>query len=258
MAKKVTKKDEQKAKAADITDLDDIDPKVIEQARKDTREAMKEKFSKWITVSDEDADDDFLQQTKKDFQEQVDKYQNQLYKLADAEEGRALRTAEFLKKFNEKYNTWEKGSWRGIIMFNKVINQHIADLTMNTEKAFEIDYSTLIFLYNSMANPHGFGLASARDMAEMENYDETTDKPFDDNSPVTYSGILEKIFEYVRELAVVDKMLKLYQERINIAAAGIKFDFNITGLDEFKQLHDAWVVDGIPSDPNEAAKFANS
>ena len=171
--KKLTKKDEQ-AKVVDMSNIDDIDPKIIEKARKETRAAMKEKFDKWIEVFDEDASDEFLQETKKDFQEQVDKYQNQTYKLADAET--ALRTAEFLKNFNEKHNSWEKGSWRGIIMFNKVINQHIADLTMNTDKAFEIDYSTLIFLYNAMANPHGIGLESARQMAEMENYDEINDK----------------------------------------------------------------------------------
>lgn len=255
MAKrKLTKKDEQE-KMVDMSNIDDIDPKVIEKARKETRDAMKEKFDKWIEVFDEDASDEFLQETKKDFQEQVDKYQNQTYKLADAETG--LETAEFLKKFNEKCNTWEKGSWRGILMFNKVINQHIAELTLNTDKAFEIDYSTLIFLYNAMANPHGIGLDSARFMAEMENYDEINDKPFDDKK-VTYSTILEAIFGYVRELAVVDKMLKLYQERINIAAAGIKFNFKITELEEFKQLHDAWVTDGIPSDPAELNKYANS
>ena len=251
--KKLTKKDEEQEKMADMANIDDIDPKVIEKARKETREAMKEKFDKWIEVFDEDASDEFLQEAKKDFQEQ---YQNQTYKLADPET--ALRTAEFLKNFNEKHNTWEKGSWRGIIMFNKVITQHIADLTMNTDKAFEIDYSTLIFLYNAMANPHGIGLESARQMAEMENYDEVNDKAFDEDTPVTYSGILEKIFAYVRELAVVDKMLKLYQERINIAAAGIKFNFKITELEEFKQLHDAWVTDGIPSDPAELNKYANS
>jgi hypothetical protein len=53
-------------------------------------------------------------------------------------------------------------------------------------------------------------------------------------------------------------MLKLYQERINIAAAGIKFNFKITELEEFKQLHDVWVTDGIPSDPAELNKYANS
>ena len=74
--KKLTKKDEQ-AKVVDMSNIDDIDPKVIEKARKETRAAMKEKFDKWIEVFDEDASDEFLQETKKDFQEQVDKYQNQ-------------------------------------------------------------------------------------------------------------------------------------------------------------------------------------
>ena len=235
--KKLTKKDEEKEKMVDMTNIDDIDPKVIEKARKETREAMKEKFDKWIEVFDEDASDEFLQETKKDFQDEI-----------FSEEQLFPKPGDFLSLNNINK---EK-------MFNKVITQHIADLTMNTDKAFEIDYATLIFLYNAMANPHGIGLESARQMAEMENYDEVNDKAFDEDTPVTYSGILEKIFAYVRELAVVDKMLKLYQERINIAAAGIKFNFKITELEEFKQLHDVWVTDGIPSDPAELNKYANS
>jgi transketolase C-terminal domain/subunit len=42
--KKLTKKDEQ-AKVVDMSNIDDIDPKVIEKARKETRAAMKEKKS---------------------------------------------------------------------------------------------------------------------------------------------------------------------------------------------------------------------
>ena len=241
-----------------LADIDNIDPKVLEQAREDMRNNMKEKFGEWIEVLDETVGDDFLQVAKEDFKNEVDKYKNQTYLLATADDGLALKTATFLKEFNTKYNKWEKGSWRGIIMFDKVISQHVADLTLNSDKNFEIDYSTLIFLYNSMSSPSGMGLESAREMAVMENYNEATDAPYEENIPVTYSGILEKVFNYVRELSVIDKKLKLYQERVNIAAAGIRFDFKITDLEEFKQLHDAWVVDGVPTDPKELNNIANS
>lgn len=260
MAKKTKKLESQEEpKVFDpMADIDNIDPEVLEKARKEMREAMKEKFDQWIEVSEENADDAFLQEAKNDFNTQVEKYQNNTYLLAGHDDGLALKTAEFLKEFNTNYNKWEKGSWRGIIMFDKVINKHIDELREDSTKDFEVDYSTLIFLYNAMGNPSGMGLASARSMAVMENYNEETDAPYEENIPVTYSGILERIFEHVRELAVIDKKLKLYQERVNIAAAGIRFDFKITELEEFKQFHDAWTVENIPTEPEELNQIANS
>ena len=38
------------------------------------------------------------------------------------------------------------------------------------------------------------------------------------------------------------------RERINIATAGIKFDFKITELEEFIELHDAFVGEATPND----------
>ena len=55
----------------------------------------------------------------------------------------------------------------------------------------------------------------------------------------------------MKKLENVDKMLKLYRERMNIAAAGVKFDFKITDLEEFVQFHDTWLVDNVPTDPNQ-------
>jgi hypothetical protein len=51
-------------------------------------------------------------------------------------------------------------------------------------------------------------------------------------------------------LQSVDKMLKLYQERVNLAAAGIKFTFKITELEEFNTLHEAWVTNNVDH-PND-------
>ena len=50
------------------------------------------------------------------------------------ENGLALKTAEFLKTWNENFNHWEKGSWRGVIRFNIVIDKHIAELKADDKK----------------------------------------------------------------------------------------------------------------------------
>ena len=46
------------------------------------------------------------------------------------------------------------------------LRKYLAD----KDKDFEIDYSTLIFLYQSMGDPKGTGIETARKMAKFENY----------------------------------------------------------------------------------------
>ena len=82
--------------------------------------------------------------------------------IATHDDGLALTTATFLKNWNAEFNTWEKGSWRGLIQFDKVINKIITELEADKDKDFEIDYSTLIFLYQSMGDPKGTGIETAR------------------------------------------------------------------------------------------------
>ena len=120
------------------------------------------------------------------------------------------------------------------------MTKRLEELKANPED-LEIDYQTLIFLNASMSNPEGFGLESARLMCAMENYDVKNNKPFDDEK-VTYSNVLQTVYKHVNLLQAADRMLNLYRERITMAAAGIKADFKITELEEFKELHDAWVV----------------
>lgn len=231
--------------------VEQIDPKVLAEARKTVRKDLREKFGEYLEVYDEDADDAFYEQAKKEFLDKTDEYKNKTYHLADAD--KALAYAEFLKEFNEHFNYWDHTSWRGIIQFNKVITKHIEDLKADSTKGLDIDYSTLIFLYNSMKIPFGVGIETARIMAKYENYDEVNDKPFDEISPVTYSGVYEQILRICNELAAIDKMLKLYRERVQMAAGGIKTDFKITEIEEFVKYHDAWIKESIENPDNASA-----
>ena len=245
------KKNNKEAVNIDLNrDINEVDPKVIAEARNNMRAEMKDKFDKWITVYDEDATDDDLQKAKQDFNDKVAEYTDKKYEICAAGPGKSVAYAEFLKKFNNQANHWVNGAWKGVLTFDKVITKHIEELT--PDKAFEIDYSTLFFLYNAMQQPAGVGVESARAMAELENYDENTGKVReDDTNPVTYSGVLEILYGHMKKLENVDKMLKLYRERMNIAAAGVKFDFKITDLEEFVQFHDTWLVDNVPTEPNQ-------
>jgi hypothetical protein len=121
-------------------------------------------------------------------------------------------------------------------MFDKVISEAIEKYKAVATLPFEVDYATLMYLYQTMSNPAGVGLESARAMAELEGFDLEKVEKKDDENFVTYSHILQNVLEIIRQLSNIDKKLKLMRERINIATAGIKFDFKITELEEFIEL----------------------
>lgn len=221
--------------------------KLHEKFRKD----MREKFDKWIEVSDEEATKDDVEQAKKEFDEEVAKYANQTYVIM--EQG-ALEYAQLLKKWNATLNRWEKGTWKGMIMFDKVISELIEEYKKDPKLPFKVDYATLMYLYQTMSNPAGTGLESARAMAEFEGFDPITADKKDEENYVTYSHILQNILEVIRNLVNIDKKLKLMRERINIATAGIKFNWKITELEEFIELHDAWIGEAVP----EGDQLANA
>lgn len=209
------------------------------------RNDLREKFGKWLTVYDEEATKDDVDKAKAEFDEEVAKYANKTYVIAEKD---ALAFAELLKKWNTTMNHWEKGTWKGMLMFDKVISEAIEKYKADATLPFEVDYATLMYLYQTMSNPAGVGLESARAMAELEGFDlEKVEKKDDDNF-ITYSHILQNVLEIIRQLANIDKKLKLMRERINIATAGIKFDFKITELEEFIELHDAFIGEATPND----------
>ena len=209
------------------------------------RNDLREKFGKWLTVYDEEATKEDVDKAKAEFDEEVAKYANKTYVIAETD---ALAFAELLKKWNATMNHWEKGTWKGMLMFDKVISEAIEKYKADATLPFEVDYATLMYLYQTMSNPAGIGLESARAMAELEGFDLEKVEKKDDENFITYSHILQNVLEIIRQLANIDKKLKLMRERINIATAGIKFDFKITELEEFIELHDAFIGEATPND----------
>ena len=209
------------------------------------RNDLREKFGKWLTVYDEEATKEDVDKAKTEFDDEVAKYANKTYVIAEKD---ALAFAELLKKWNATMNHWEKGTWKGMLMFDKVISEAIEKYKADATLPFEVDYATLMYLYQTMSNPAGVGLESARAMAELEGFDLEKVEKKDDENFITYSHILQNVLEIIRQLANIDKKLKLMRERINIATAGIKFDFKITELEEFIELHDAFIGEATPND----------
>ena len=108
MAKKTNEK-------VDATKMSDEQLKKLhDKFRKDLRE----KFGKWLTVYDEEATKEDVDKAKAEFDEEVAKYANKTYVIAEKD---ALAFAELLKKWNSTLNHWEKGTWKGMLMFDKVI-----------------------------------------------------------------------------------------------------------------------------------------
>lgn len=212
-------------------------------ARKQIRESMREKFDKWMTVYDEDATDDDINAAKAAFDAEVAKYRNKTYVLFEGED--AIKYVQLIQKWNRELNHWEKGAWRGILTFDKVLSQKVSELTDKTTDKFEVDYNTLMFMYQSMTEPAGTGYDEALKMAEFENFDVEAGDIADNGNFVTYSHVLEVVFNHIREITNADKMLKLMRERINIATAGVKIDWKISEVEEFLELHDAWLGEAV-------------
>lgn len=225
-------------------------------ARMTMREGFNKAFSKWAEIDPKDATDKDIEEAKETFQKCVDENKNKQYLIASHVDGLALKTAEFLQSWNAKFNTWENGSFKGIIQFERVISGIIDELKKDDKKDFEIDYSTLIFLYQSMGTPKGTGLESARAMAKFENYNEETGAVYEENIPVTYSGVLEKIQLEVKNLSNIDKKLSILKERVNLAYAGLKMNLKISEIEEFLEFHDAINKNAVDNDPDVKAATA--
>ena len=235
----MAKKTNEKVDATQMTD------EQLKKLHEKFRDDLREKFGKWLTVYDEEATKEDVDKAKAEFDEEVAKYANKTYVIAEKD---ALAFAELLKKWNATMNHWEKGTWKGMLMFDKVISEAIEKYKADATLPFEVDYATLMYLYQTMSNPAGVGLESARAMAELEGFDIEKVEKKDDENFITYSHILQNVLEIIRQLANIDKKLKLMRERINIATAGIKFDFKITELEEFIELHDAFIGEATPND----------
>lgn len=220
-------------------DVDNLTPEQIEYAKIQFRKNFNELYSKWAEIEEEPADDEYIAMVKKEFDDAVEETKNRTYSLSDEEN--ALKAAELLKEWNRTANKWTKGSWRGVIMFDKVIDKKIEEIKENKSELI-VDYSTLVFLYQTMIEPSGVGFDDAMKMAAWENYNPETDSAYEEESPVTYSGILEKIKNYVNELSANDKKLNLLRERWFTANAGLRTKLKVSTLEEFVEYSNAVVA----------------
>ena len=219
-----------------------------EYARMTVKKEFNENFSKWANMPDEPADDAYIEQAKAEFQKCIDDTKNKKFLLATSE--RALESAKLLQELNNTKFEWKNGQWRGIILFNKIMNEKIEELSKDNTLPLEVDYSTLMHLYSAMTEPKGTGLKEAIKMSKYENYDVENDKPIEEDSPVTYSGLLEKINENILWLSNNDKKLNILKEKVNFAYAGIKMELKITELEEFLEFYDAINARAIDNDPD--------
>lgn len=228
---------------------DTLSPEELKKTQDTIRKQMREKFDKWMEVSDEEATKEDVEALKKEFEEAVASYQNQMFTVHEADET-AIEYPKFIKEWNAKYNHWVNGEWKGVIALNKMMDTTIKQMEDAETKpvAFDVDYSTLIYLYNNMGKPQGTGLEEALAMAKMENYDIEKNEIFDNNNFVTYSNIIQSLDNHIKMLRNVDKKLKLMRERVTMALAGIKISWKITELEEFIELHDAWLAEAVDND----------
>lgn len=226
-----------------------MSPEELAETRKNMREAMRERFGKWMEIDDEDATDADIEAAKADFDAKVKEWTMKQFPMFEAEH--ALEALKLLKKWNETSCHWERDVWRGVILFDEIVSREIERIEKEgSTDELSFDYQTLMFLYHTMSTPKGAGIESAKLMVELEKFDLTTNT-VEKDAVVTYSSILQKIVTHTNMLQLVDKMLNLYRERVTIAAAGIKCNFKITEVEEFKELHDAWVIPAGP-DGNHA------
>ena len=89
-------------------------------------------------------------------------------------------------------------------------------------------------------NPKGVGLASAIKMgSEYENYDFETSslrEVADDETPITYSGILSKIEEHCKAISLLDRKIAILKERWQYALAGVRMTLKISTIEEFVEF----------------------
>lgn len=231
-----------KEKVVDATKMTDEE---LAKTHETLRKQLREKFGKWIEVYNEEATPEDVQKCKDEFDEEIKKFRDKTFVLA---KDHAAEFAQIARDWNAKFNHWENGAWKGVITLDRVLGELIDKYTKDETLPFTVDFQTLIFMFQSMSTPKGYGLDGARYIAELEHYDETTGEIAKDDNYVTYSHLLQNINDNIREVMNIDKKHKLMRERINIAIAGIKFDWKISEIEEFIELHDAWLGENVPSD----------
>ena len=115
-------------------------------------------FGTLTVCTDEKDQEETKTKAEKEFKDLIDEFKKSSFEIAPKE--KALETAKFLQAWNEKSNQWEKMAWKGVIEFDKQINEEILKLEKE-EGPLSIAYDALVFLYSSMMNVRGKGLQDA-------------------------------------------------------------------------------------------------
>ena len=117
----------------------------------------------WIDPEKVPTDEDKAQ-AKKDFEDRANALRNKHdYLIADS--ANALRVAKFIKNFVEN-GFWTQRYFVGVINFTDLINKFIEECEKEP-KDLTMEYGPLQFCMLMFENYAGFGLESAKKMAEM-------------------------------------------------------------------------------------------
>ena len=223
------------------------------QFRKNWKES--ESLTKFAEITDDDADDEFIEVAKKELNDVIDEVRDMKFTIVPKEDGdKRIETIDLIIEYNEKFNKWENGEWRGVLTLDKMLRETKEKLG---DGDFEVDFSTLMFLRQTFLSPKGTGVAAARWMAEHEWYDEEKCELKEDAAEhVTYSGILRKVNEHFRRIECENKRINIYRNRLQLAYAGLKMNLKVSALEEFVAFNDAVVAAGLPQTGEEIAKAA--
>ena len=197
------------------------------EQRKEMIKAFNKNMEGFAHLEEEEPDEQYKLDCKKAFEDEVKLVRETKFKIAGKE--RALEVAKFLKEYNEKFVYWERMAWRGVIMFNEVINKEIESQEKEASD-LELDYGALTFLYSSMMNPNGRGLESAKMMEILETVPEGQEE---NEEAVTYSAILEKLGKHVDWLKAEDKKINILQQVWASAESGLKMKLEVNELEDF-------------------------
>lgn len=226
-----------KKKESEETLKENIDNSQDDVISAETRKIVIDEFNKsmsdYAVLRDGPVSQEFKDQCKKDFEDEMNKVKNMTFEIANKE--RALDVAHFLQEYNKTIIHWEKMAWKGVIYFDQIIGNKIAELEKELAPLV-FDYGALTFLYGSMMNPSGYGLESARVMEVLETIPEGQED--DPENAVTYSAILEKIGKHIDFLKAEDKKINVLQQRWAIAESGIYMDIRVKELEDYVNFYE--------------------
>lgn len=181
--------------------------KKLEAQRKELIEQYNKENLGVSVLANEPATQEDIDNAKAAFEAAQGAFNKRVYTIADT--ANAERVANFLKNWNEKYATWEKDQWVGVVRFNSYITDFLNEYSKSAQDLI-IDYGALCYLDTLMMRPFGVGLAAAKEMEAMDE---------------EYNKILETIDDAKRASDNEQLEIKKLQEVWAAACAGFKLHY---------------------------------